>query len=75
MANAQSESSTESTVLYAAQGPVALLTLNRPQALNSFTRRMHVDLWSALDRAEADPLIRALEIGRASCRERVSSKV
>ena len=70
MANAQSESSTESTVLYAAQGAVALLTLNRPQALNSFTRRMHVDLGSALDRAEADPLIRALVItggGRAFC--------
>ena len=70
MADAQSESSTESTVLYAAQGAVALLTLNRASALNSFTRRMHVDLWSALDRAEADPAIRALVItgaGRAFC--------
>ena len=60
----------DSTVLYAAQGAVAVLTLNRPQALNSFTRQMHHDLWVALDRAEADPQIRALVItgaGRGFC--------
>ena len=58
------------TVLYAEQGAVALLTLNRPQALNSFTRQMHQDLWAALDQAEANPAIRALVItgaGRAFC--------
>ena len=57
-------------VLFEARGPVALLTLNRPDALNSFTRAMHHDLWAALDRAEADPTIRALVItgaGRAFC--------
>lgn len=61
---------TEPTVLYAAQGGVATLTLNRPQALNSFTRQMHRDLWAALDRAEADPAIRALVLtgaGRGFC--------
>ena len=60
----------ESTVLYAEQGAVATLTLNRPAALNSFTRQMHRDLWAALDVAEANPLIRALVItgaGRAFC--------
>ena len=60
----------EPTVLYAEQGAVAVLTLNRPQALNSFTRQMHHDLWAALDQAEANPLIRALVItgaGRAFC--------
>ncbi len=60
----------ESTVLYEEQGGVALATLNRPQALNSFTRQMHHDLWAALDRAEANPAIRALVItgaGRAFC--------
>ena len=60
----------EPTVLYAEQGAVALLTLNRPQALNSFTRQMHHDLWAALDQAEANPLIRALVMtgaGRAFC--------
>ena len=58
------------TVLYAAQGAVAVVTLNRPQALNSFTRQMHRDLGRALDRAEADPGIRALVItgaGRGFC--------
>ena len=60
----------ESTVLYAEQGAVATVTLNRPAALNSFTRQMHHDLWAALDMAEANPLIRALVItgaGRAFC--------
>ena len=58
------------TVLYAEQGAVALLTLNRPQALNSFTRQMHRDLWAALDQAEANAGVRALVItgaGRAFC--------
>ncbi len=58
------------TVLYASHGAVALLTLNRPQALNSFTRQMHKDLAQALDRAEADKAIRALVItgaGRGFC--------
>ena len=43
---------TEPTVRYEERGAVALLTLNRPEALNSFTRAMHRDLWAALDRAE-----------------------
>jgi 2-(1,2-epoxy-1,2-dihydrophenyl)acetyl-CoA isomerase len=49
---------------------VALVTLNRPEALNSFTRRMHEELWAALDRVEADQSIRACVItgaGRAFC--------
>ncbi|MEX1167173.1 MAG: enoyl-CoA hydratase-related protein [Hydrogenophaga sp.] len=61
---------TGSTVLYEQRGAIALLTLNRPEALNSFTRAMHRDLWAALDRAEADPAIRALVItgaGRGFC--------
>ncbi|MFZ9285404.1 MAG: enoyl-CoA hydratase-related protein [Burkholderiaceae bacterium] len=61
---------TDTTVLYEARGAVALITLNRPQALNSFTRQMHRDLWAALDRAEADPAIRAIVFtgaGRGFC--------
>ena len=54
--------STTTTVLYAEQGAVAILTLNRPDALNSFTRQMHKELWAALDQAEANPAIRALVI-------------
>lgn len=59
-----------STVLYSEQGGIAVVTLNRPQSLNSFTRQMHHDLWAALDRAEANPAIRALVItgaGRGFC--------
>lgn len=65
-----SEPSVESVVLYAEQGAVAVVTLNRPLALNSFTRQMHRELWAALDRAEANPVIRALVItgaGRGFC--------
>ena len=60
----------EPAVLYAEQGAVAIVTLNRPQALNSFTRQMHHDLWAALDQAEANPVIRAMVItgaGRGFC--------
>jgi len=59
-----------STVLYEERGAVALVTLNRPDALNSFTRQMHGELWAALDRAEANPVIRAMVItgaGRGFC--------
>ncbi|OSZ73245.1 enoyl-CoA hydratase-related protein [Hydrogenophaga sp. IBVHS1] len=58
------------TVAYEERGAVALLTLNRPEALNSFTRQMHRDLWAALDRAEANPAVRAMVItgaGRGFC--------
>ena len=62
--------STVSTVLYAEQGAVAIVTLNRPEALNSFTRQMHTELWAALDKAEANEAIRALVLtgaGRGFC--------
>ena len=68
--SADPEASQASSVLYEARGAVALVTLNRPQALNSFTRQMHHDLWAALDIAEADSKIRALVItgaGRGFC--------
>ena len=61
---------TEPDVLYAEEGAVAILTLNRPASLNSFTRQMHRDLWAALDRLEANPAIRALVLtgaGRGFC--------
>ena len=64
------KASQESSVLYEARGAVALVTLNRPQALNSFTRQMHHDLWAALELAQADAKIRALVItgaGRGFC--------
>src|SRR6478609_1412245 len=67
---AQETAMSEETVLYSTHGAVALITLNRPQALNSFTRQMHGALWAALDRIEADKAIRACVItgaGRGFC--------
>ena len=61
---------TDAVVLYAEQGGVVTITLNRPQALNSFTRQMHKELWAAFDKAEANPSIRAMVItgaGRGFC--------
>jgi len=58
------------SVSFEKRGAVALVTLNRPQALNSFTRQMHHDLWAAFDQAEADPQIRAMVLtgaGRGFC--------
>jgi 2-(1,2-epoxy-1,2-dihydrophenyl)acetyl-CoA isomerase len=60
----------DKTVLFEARGAVALITLNRPQSLNSFTRAMHQELWAAFDKIEADKSIRALVItgaGRGFC--------
>ena len=60
----------QNTVVFEKRGAVALVTMNRPQALNSFTRQMHHDLWSAFDQAEADSEIRAMVLtgaGRAFC--------
>jgi 2-(1,2-epoxy-1,2-dihydrophenyl)acetyl-CoA isomerase len=60
----------EATVLYEARGSVALVTLNRPQALNSFTRQMHEELRAAFDRIEGDKSIRAAVLtgaGRGFC--------
>lgn len=58
------------TVLYAVEDGVAILTLNRPDKLNSFTVEMHGALAAALDRAEADPAVRAILLtgaGRGFC--------
>lgn len=60
----------EPSVLYEARGAVALVTLNRPQALNSFTRAMHETLWGVLERIEKDKDIRAMVLtgaGRGFC--------
>ena len=62
--------SDNASILYMERGAVALVTLNRPDALNSFTRQMHRELWAALDRAEANPAVRALVLtgaGRGFC--------
>lgn len=52
------------------RGAVRTLTLNRPQALNSFTTQMHEELRAALDQAAADRAVRCVVItgaGRGFC--------
>lgn len=56
------------TVLYERRGAVAIVTLNRPEALNALDRHMREDLEAALIGAEADDEAQALVLtgaGRA----------
>src|SRR5918996_3141099 len=51
-------------------GPVARITLNRPQTLNPLSLQMAGEVLAALERIESDPLVRAVLItgaGRAFC--------
>lgn len=60
----------DSAILVATEGPVRVMTLNRPAALNSFTGAMHRELLAALNAAAEDPAIRAVVItgaGRGFC--------
>jgi 2-(1,2-epoxy-1,2-dihydrophenyl)acetyl-CoA isomerase len=57
-------------ILYEKQNGVALITLNRPQALNAFTPEMNGELQDALKDADADKEVRCFLItgeGRAFC--------
>jgi enoyl-CoA hydratase/carnithine racemase len=57
-------------ILYAVEGHVLTITLNRPEKLNAFTGRMMVEVIDALDRADADDDVRAIIFtgaGRAYC--------
>jgi len=51
---------TYKTVLTETHGPVRLLRLNRPEALNALNIQLIKDLNAALDDAEADPDIRSI---------------
>jgi 2-(1,2-epoxy-1,2-dihydrophenyl)acetyl-CoA isomerase len=65
-----SEPTAPPTVLHDIQGDVAIVTFNRPQALNSFTGPMNHDLWAVLDTIEANPAVRACVFtgaGRGFC--------
>ena len=48
------------TILYDTSGPVATITLNRPQTLNAISPQMTAELHTALDAADADLAIRAI---------------
>src|SRR2546428_12515746 len=47
-------------ILYEKAGPVATITLNRPEALNAITPQMTAELHQALDTADADAEVRAI---------------
>ena len=48
------------TILYEVTGPVATITLNRPETLNAINPQMTVELHAALDAADADAAIRSI---------------
>ena len=59
-----------STVLSDTRDGFRVITLNRPDKLNSFTEQLHLDLRQALDKAEADTSCRAVILtgaGRGFC--------
>ena len=60
----------EAPIVVSTQGPVRVITLNRPAALNSFTAEMHGLLLPALNAAADDTAVRAVLItgsGRGFC--------
>ncbi|MFN0027902.1 MAG: enoyl-CoA hydratase/isomerase family protein [Acidimicrobiales bacterium] len=57
-------------ILYEQRGDVALITLNRPDKLNAWTRRMHGELTDAVTMANADRSVGAMVFtgaGRGFC--------
>ena len=58
------------SIQFKAEGGVAILTLNRPDRLNSFTRAMHLEVRDALARVQTDQSVRVLVLtgaGRGFC--------
>ena len=58
------------TLIYSKDGPVAHISLNRPQALNAYNIQMRDDLFAALEAVQQDSEVRSLLItgqGRAFC--------
>ncbi|MGX7953213.1 crotonase/enoyl-CoA hydratase family protein [Tsuneonella sp. HG249] len=47
-------------IKYDVQGPVALVTLHRPEKMNAFTRTMMAELIDAMDEADGDDRVRAV---------------
>jgi 2-(1,2-epoxy-1,2-dihydrophenyl)acetyl-CoA isomerase len=58
------------TVLYAVDGPIATITLSRPEVYNALNAQLHRELMAALRQAERDPAVRCVVItgtGKAFC--------
>ena len=49
-----------SQIKYEVQGPAAIVTLNRPEKMNAFTRTMMDEIIAAMDEADADDAVRAV---------------
>ncbi|HEY2437417.1 MAG TPA: crotonase/enoyl-CoA hydratase family protein [Solirubrobacteraceae bacterium] len=65
-----SEASSYETILYAAGGPVATITLNRPERLNTIVPPMPDEVEHAVGRATVDPEVKVIVLrgaGRAFC--------
>lgn len=57
-------------ILYKNRGPVALITLNRPERLNAWTQTMEDEFINAIDHASGDPEVGCIVItgaGRGFC--------
>ncbi len=55
------------TILFEAHGPVARITLNRPDRLNSFTVKMHTELRDALENLSEARVVVITGAGRGFC--------
>lgn len=61
---------TYATIQFRIDNGVAILTLNRPERLNSFTQAMHLEVRDALDKLQSDRSVRVLVLtgaGRGFC--------
>jgi len=61
---------TYESIQFAIANGIAVLTLNRPDRLNSFTKAMHGEVRDALDKLQADKTVRVLVLtgaGRGFC--------
>ncbi len=58
---------TYETIDFQANGPIARITLNRPDRLNSFTVRMHEEVRDALDNLGDARVILLTGAGRGFC--------
>ena len=59
---------TSEVILCAQDGPVGIITLNRPEAMNTISEELEHELHAALDRAERDDSIRAIVLTGAGDR-------
>src|SRR4029078_7279066 len=55
------------TIDFKLDGPIARITLNRPDRLNSFTRAMHAELRDALDKLGDARVLVLTGMGRGFC--------